>query len=313
MELQYRDWQFTAITELWTGDASQRNTRLMTTGLLGSIRWWFEVLVRGLGGSACDPTSESRCPEKSQDQTRRCVVCELFGCTGWARKFRFEVVDRNGRPIQDALKAGTSFTLRFTPLRRIMDEEWTLLDLTLQLIAEYAAIGGKTVYKPSDEPGRDRAEHHKDYGLIRLETTPFIQNVDEKSLRNYVSQTTWRKLDHRSIAWASLNHFFAVKGYYLARQSSVQSTFNRVLGRPEAKKVSTQGNNWLAGSQGVSKRVFSFKTPGYERIYGFANSEDQRQQIIHALKTIFSIESQDIITGKDVLRQLLQRSQGGQK
>ncbi len=48
---------------LWTGDVNGRNERLITTGLLGSLRWWLEVLVRGLGGSACDPTDEkTRCP-----------------------------------------------------------------------------------------------------------------------------------------------------------------------------------------------------------------------------------------------------------
>jgi hypothetical protein len=35
----------------------------------------------------------------------------------------------------------------------VKPEEWTLLDLTLRLIADYGAIGGKTVYKPSDEWG----------------------------------------------------------------------------------------------------------------------------------------------------------------
>jgi len=46
--------------------------------------------VRGLGGHACDPTSEERCPDKDG---RRCAACELFGCTGWARKFRLKVSD----------------------------------------------------------------------------------------------------------------------------------------------------------------------------------------------------------------------------
>ena len=70
---------FTAETDLWTGDADRKPDCLKHTGLLGSIRWWFEVVVRGLGGDACDSSdsSETKCKDKNH-----CVVCELFGCTG---------------------------------------------------------------------------------------------------------------------------------------------------------------------------------------------------------------------------------------
>lgn len=50
-----RAWTCQAHTDIWTGDVEGRADRLITTGLLGSIRWWFEVLVRGLGGRPCDP------------------------------------------------------------------------------------------------------------------------------------------------------------------------------------------------------------------------------------------------------------------
>jgi len=49
------DYSFKALSDLWTGDAQRKGASVIPTGLLGSIRWWFEVVVRGLGGSACDP------------------------------------------------------------------------------------------------------------------------------------------------------------------------------------------------------------------------------------------------------------------
>ena len=49
--------------------------------------WWYEALIRSLGGSACDPT-KTKC-----NQEAHCVVCELFGCTGWSRKFRL-IIER---------------------------------------------------------------------------------------------------------------------------------------------------------------------------------------------------------------------------
>lgn len=83
MEIKLR-----TLTPLWTGGIDQTSDRLHETGLLGSLRWWYEALVRGLGGYACDPTGDDRCPDKDG---KRCAVCELFGCTGWARKFRLEI------------------------------------------------------------------------------------------------------------------------------------------------------------------------------------------------------------------------------
>ena len=103
--------------------------------------------MRGLGGAACDP-SRTVC-----EGAKHCVVCELFGCTGWARKFRFQVLGAKGEPQRDQIKKNQEFQLGFTPLRPVTDEEWALLNLTLRLIADYGALGGKTVYKPSEEPG----------------------------------------------------------------------------------------------------------------------------------------------------------------
>jgi len=76
------------LTPLWTGGVDGTCDRLHETGLIGSLRWWYEALVRGLGGYACDPTSEERCPDQDG---RRCAACELFGCTGWRRRFRLHI------------------------------------------------------------------------------------------------------------------------------------------------------------------------------------------------------------------------------
>jgi len=94
------------LAPLWTGGVDQTCDRLHETGLIGSLRWWYEALVRGLGGHACDPTEHS-CTfdeekyrkSKASDERQRlqgagvCDACQLFGCTGWARKFRLKVSD----------------------------------------------------------------------------------------------------------------------------------------------------------------------------------------------------------------------------
>lgn len=312
-----RTYQFKALTDLWTGSVTleERNgqmkektgpDRLITTGLLGSIRWWFEVLVRGLDGSACDPTG-TKCGDRDH-----CVVCELFGCTGWARKFRFEVLDKNGNireaknnaetKISPQIEKDEKFSLCFTPLRPIRVEEWTLLDATLRLIAKYGAIGGKTVFKPTDESSRAGETHHQDYGIVEiLEVDPLITNLNITEVKKYVREERWRKPESKAkdadLDWASLKFFWFVGGKTLTRENTSDSSFNKVLGRKESKACCNCGqvhnppnkcpktkrhpkresehlvnpndeiSKWLAGSQRESKKVFSFKNPA--RTFGF--------------------------------------------
>lgn len=45
------------LTPIWTGGAETGKVdRIHETGILGSLRWWYEAIVRGLGGDACDPS-----------------------------------------------------------------------------------------------------------------------------------------------------------------------------------------------------------------------------------------------------------------
>ena len=84
------------LTPLWTGGVDGTMDRIHETGILGSLRWWYEAIVRGLGGYACDPTGDHRCPDKDGNY---CDVCKVFGATGWRRRFRLEVVEDNTQPI----------------------------------------------------------------------------------------------------------------------------------------------------------------------------------------------------------------------
>lgn len=245
-----RIYSFIALTPIWTGSVSfqserhgsqQRdsfvNSRLISTGLLGSIRWWFEVLVRGMGGCACDPT-DTDCTG-----AHHCVVCELFGCTGWARKFRFQVLKNGDNAIRtDPIEKGDSFAFQFLPLRPVRAEEWALLSATLRLIARFGAIGGKTVLKPADTPNKQSKQQHKDYGLVKLISSRSGGEISLKRKSDYLRSARWRKVDQRKFSWASLEHFWCVQGGYLTRSA--------------CKKV-------------FSKQVFSFCHP--PRTFGFVN------------------------------------------
>lgn len=112
------------LTPLWTGGAEARCDRVHETGILGGLRWWYEAIVRGLGGYACDPASDddkarqARClfdakaygtvwKETNDPQSAVnaglegavCPACYLFGCTGWRRLFRLEAGPLDTKPL----------------------------------------------------------------------------------------------------------------------------------------------------------------------------------------------------------------------
>jgi len=114
------------LTPLWTGGVEAGKVdRIHETGILGSLRWWYEAIVRGLGGQACDPSTgkcrfDEEAYEKSQanDDRQRlrdaglCDVCQVFGATGWRRRFRLTIVD-NTTPdssVGSKAKANRSYT-----------------------------------------------------------------------------------------------------------------------------------------------------------------------------------------------------------
>lgn len=336
--LVIRDWALNASTSIWTGDLNRNNDRFIYSSVLGSIRWWFEVVIRGLSGSACDPSvsvedsrnpNGSRCPgrsvEKPSDPGHHCIACELFGCTGWSRKFRFQVLAETGEPFKESIKAGNIFKLRFVPLRHVRDEEWQLLNLTLKLIADYGALGGKTVLKPSDEATRQDEPHHRDYGLVQIVQAPiFEQRFSIAQLRALVGNNRWRAVDQHDFAWASLVNFWFVKGRYLRREAPEKSTFNKVLGRKEDKEIKErngkrvvrwsdlfvtqdEASRWLAGGRRESKKVFSFKNPA--RTFGFVKPGVlDFEQIKQKLRQVWpKLEDSDFIAGDKVLGHLLDR------
>ena len=97
------------LTPLWTGGVDGTMDRIHETGIIGSLRWWYEAIVRGLGGYACDPSEHTcelsgprlRAYENARregkdwwtalDEVGICDACKVFGTTGWRRRFRVEI------------------------------------------------------------------------------------------------------------------------------------------------------------------------------------------------------------------------------
>lgn len=150
------------LTPLWTGDVARRGSRVHETGILGSLRWWYEAIIRGVGRYACDPSSGSCVYEDKKGLESICLACQLFGCTGYGRRFRLVVEGEGdaGRPIEVKLKnPGTGnhrgwripptvagpITLTLYPMcpNGLGGFEKAALYHTLHLIECYGALGAK--------------------------------------------------------------------------------------------------------------------------------------------------------------------------
>src|SRR5260370_32365939 len=82
------------LTPLWLGDADRNSSAAKESGLIGSLRFWCEGIARSFGKRVCQG---DRC--SVEDKRGLCTVCELFGTTSWARRFRLEIEGLEPIPI----------------------------------------------------------------------------------------------------------------------------------------------------------------------------------------------------------------------
>lgn len=283
--------KLTTLTPLWTGGINRDCDRLHETSVIGSLRWWYEALVRGLGGSACDPT-DSKC-----DGDKHCAACELFGCTGWARKFRLLILDENDDVAQQ-IENGKNYTLKFIPLKSIHDEEAFLLFHTVQIISDIGSIGGKTVLKPSEVKSKNKNPHHADYGLIRLTSTYEGKAFQREQIIDFLKQFNKSGKIKNEDDYPALSNFWFIRDYYLSRIK-----MNKVLGRDNSGKYTNQVSDlqkWLGGEIGESKKIFSFHSNEAKRTWGYAKN-GQLNDVISLLE---KNKIKNIKTGEFLLKRM---------
>jgi len=175
------------------------------------------------------------------------------------------------------------------------------------------------VFKPSEEPNRQNALHHQDFGLVQYEHGPegWQCNKTLKDIRAYVTKSRWRQdFNDSAFAWASLQNFWCVKRRYLARQDANTSSFNRIIGRHMRKNrgqqlfQNTDANRWLAGRQQESKKVFSFKHPEEGgRTFGFVKPGlVDFNEVKRRLRQAWNgFQDNEFLTGAQILNQLFRQ------
>ncbi len=176
---------FKTLTPLWTGDIDRKCSKIKETGIMGSLRWWFEATIRGLNYYACDPTdSNNRCPKEDNETKRYCRVCLIFGATGIRRLFRLEVnggdkvfigsdninIKPYGRRRGWFLRNGVigKITLTIHSLNKYFNKSLILVPLAIAV--NWGAIGAKTQHG---------------FGVV-VEKDGLLANLDIVKFENYL-------------------------------------------------------------------------------------------------------------------------------
>lgn len=239
--------KFKITNEIWTGNEKGKNSKyIRETGIIGSLRWWYESIIRGLGGSACAITSiDSNCGERCNEK-KRCAVCELFGCTGWARKFRLEIEGKN-KPRKEII-------LHFYELRKISRIEWDLIHLTFEVISKYGSLGGKMV-----DPK---------YGLVEI-----IHTSDKQAKKKIIKQNLEEYFKNSQIKGAdypNFSHFIFLEKPDVKTLNDLKGKFEFIKGQP--------------GQNGYAKKyILKKKNTSPERIF-FILDEKNSQSIQNYLE-----------------------------
>jgi len=253
------EFKLKALSDIWTGGVEGDKTKLHLTGIKGSIRWWYEALIRGLHGYACDPSSGNGCKLNliefkkhvgdGKDERKVlealnlqiCPACQMFGCTNWGSKFILRIENNHKSVITNQIKGDTPFKLKFIERKRFTITETKLINAAVKIITDYGAIGGKTTLKPSEKDfknteqykdinGRIR-KHHFDYGLIVFQPNQPSLDTDCKELSEYLKQNKANLNKENEKDWPDLINFWFVKGAYIDRTYHNQLISRNINGK----------------------------------------------------------------------------------
>jgi CRISPR-associated protein Cmr1 len=316
------------LTPLWTGDVNGECSMIKETSIIGSLRWWYEALVRGLGGYACDPASrneDKKCrldydkfkvAMVSGESTQQaldeqiCPACQLFGCTSWSRGFRLEVRECDmGRFDSWGLRENSCFVLNITETRSITEEQKWLFRKTLDIVEKYGAIGGRTTRKPQE------SKLGMPYGLVKLECSQieaWDHNRKTEDVRSWLCLNKRKLKKKNNEGWFDLRWYWKASGVYLDRvkmNEFLKLEEIYVGGKKRIRpKEGTERNEFLRflrGSIGESKKIFSFGNVHVKiepMIFGYVRNREEIEKIRKMItKELGEVE---VTIGEDILRKM---------
>ena len=275
---------------IWTGDRAGECRDFRMTGFKGSLRWWYESLIRALDTYACDPT-ENGCILELNNQEQQevdqqgswedkcasmrdlvkqkiCPACYLFGCTGWKSRFGLAGArEEKTATVPGLVELEKETTYQLPILERtgfpLEEAELLLLHLLFSFISEHGSICGRMTRKPSEETGNNnfknrdtyRKKSHTNYGLCSLKLEPAIDQENVKFvIDNYLE--SFNSFNNKC-EWADFRYFWYADT--LLNREQINTMVNRVrTGR--SYSTEDQMDIWMGGNQGISKKIFAFHT-----------------------------------------------------
>ncbi|RJP72905.1 MAG: type III-B CRISPR module RAMP protein Cmr1 [Candidatus Abyssobacteria bacterium SURF_17] len=162
-------YEVVPLTPIWTAGVKGCD-RIHETAIIGSLRFWYETVIRALGGQACSPIDKDyhRSPRgkkcglettRTGDIEKLCPACRMFGCTGWSRKFFLRVkkepqiqritASTHHHKLKRTIKIPIGdfwgpLTVEFRFLKKCDPEERQILRFIWEtLLAKYVGMGGK--------------------------------------------------------------------------------------------------------------------------------------------------------------------------
>ncbi|MBT0160423.1 type III-B CRISPR module RAMP protein Cmr1 [Candidatus Bathyarchaeota archaeon A05DMB-2] len=269
------------LTPIWTGNVDRDSPSLKDTGLLGSLRFWYEAWVRALGGSACDPTSKDKCEYKGK-KISICHACQLFGCAGWARKFRIECTGLETSP----LFLVTSSKINQGWLKRIFEKQHNalfgqaslkitaddkdnedVLLATLSLISKYGGLGAKTQHGFGQFLIENLDTKRVENGLstIRSSISEKTENASKPSLSNFFISKF--KIDENSV----------IVDYYLTNPLTI-GTSSSGYGKYIPCSFDIRYKGEIQGRSFGLRNYFReiYGTQVTERIFGYGKGESRQ-------------------------------------
>jgi len=207
-------------TPLWNGDIDKKSNKIQLSCIIGSLRWWTEVIFRAMGKSACDPTGDNRCPQEDSHNKKisyYCDACSIFGATGLRRSFKMEItggkhvyngnplnIKPNGRSHGWYLGSGLMGELNFRLIPLDSEFKDILILAPLIVASKWAGIGAKT---------------QLGYGVVDFEFSTKItindfenasSNIENNlNIKNYKSRSRDKIANHDNLP--NIKNFFFTK------------------------------------------------------------------------------------------------------
>jgi len=286
------------LTPIWTGGVKGNCDILHETGIIGSMRWWYEAIVRGLGGYACDPVeqgcifdkgkyddakNEGKTEHEALHTAGLCDVCQVFGATGWKRRFSLRIIHDitisawKGKEMLNVcpptrshgwfLPAGRvgSFTLK---IHGDSDVIARLVSLLL-FIEEWGAIGAKP---------------QLGYGFFKINNRDEIQEIREDAMD--LSKIIYTKID--SLGLPDLRQFTFFRYRFKPSRNDWWTRvkgLQRLLGDPKAaSKLSQLVKMEIIPVSPVLKNQWRYvewpaSSPAKRWIFGTIDQEKRRGKI----------------------------------